>query len=74
MVSEEQCTTRKTKGNSTIGSLIWKFGERITAQLVSTVVAIILARILTPNDYGIVAIVNIIITICNAFVSGLETL
>ncbi len=70
MAVEEQSTTKEIQGNSTIGSLVWKFGERMTAQLVSTVVAIILARILTPNDYGIVAIVNIIITICNAFVSG----
>lgn len=49
--------------------LIWKFGERITAQLISLVVSVVLARLLTPNDYGAVAIVMIFITIANVFVS-----
>ena len=57
-------------GNSTIASIFWKFGERITAQLVSTIVAIVLARILTPDDYGVVALVTIVISVCNAFVTG----
>ncbi len=56
--------------NGTIGSIFWKFGERITAQLVTTIVTIILARILTPEDYGIVGLVTIIIAVCNAFVTG----
>lgn len=50
--------------------LLWKFGERITAQLVSFVVTIILARLLTPADYGAVAILLIFITIANVFVSS----
>lgn len=56
--------------SKTLSSIIWKFAERISAQLVTTVVGIILARILMPEDYGIVAIVNIVITICNVFVSS----
>lgn len=50
--------------------LIWKFGERITAQGISLVVSIILARILGPNDYGIIALVMVFISIANVFVSG----
>lgn len=50
--------------------LFWKFGERITAQLISLVVSIILARILSPNDYGAVALVMVFITIANVFVSS----
>lgn len=54
--------------------MLWRFGERITAQLVSFVVSVLLARILMPEDYGIVAIVNIFIAIANIFVvSGLGT-
>ena len=49
--------------------LIWKFGERITAQLVSLIVSIILARLLSPDDYGAVALVMVFITIANVFVS-----
>lgn len=56
--------------NQTISGLIWKFAERIGAQLISTVVSIILARILLPEDYGIVSIVTIFITICDVFISN----
>lgn len=54
----------------TFSGVIWKFAERFSAQLVSMVVSIILARILAPDDYGIIALVGIFITICNVFVSG----
>lgn len=50
--------------------LIWSYGERITAQLVSLIVSIILARILEPDHYGVVSIVMIFITFFNAFVTG----
>ena len=50
--------------------LIWKFGERITAQSISLLVSIILARLLSPDEYGSVAIVMIFITIANVFVSS----
>ncbi len=54
----------------TLSSMIWKFAERIGAQLVTTVVSIILARILMPEDYGLIAIVNVLIALCNVFVSS----
>ena len=50
--------------------LFWKFGERITAQIVSLIVSIVLARLLGPDIYGAVAIVMIFITIANVFVSN----
>lgn len=56
--------------NKTLSGVMWKFGERISAQLVSTLVSIILARILMPEDYGVVALVTIFITICNVFVTS----
>ncbi len=39
----------------------WKIAERVLVQGISFFVTIILARILTPNDYGMVAIVNIFV-------------
>lgn len=52
----------------------WKFSEQISSQLVSFIISIILARLLSPSDYGIVAIVNVFIIIANVFVtSGLGT-
>ena len=41
-----------TSKNSISGGLIWTFGERIAAQLVSTIITIVLARILLPEYYG----------------------
>ncbi|QUC68208.1 lipopolysaccharide biosynthesis protein [Aristaeella hokkaidonensis] len=58
------------KRNGTFSGIIWKFAERISAQLVSTIVSIILARILLPADYGVVSVVTILITIFNSFVTG----
>ena len=50
--------------------MIWKFAERIGAQLVSTVVAIVLARLLLPEDYSVISIVTIFFTFANVFISS----
>lgn len=52
------------------GGLFWSYGERIMAQLVSLVVSIVLARLLDPENYGVISIVMIFITLCDAIVSG----
>lgn len=57
------------KNSSVISNLIWKFAERISAQCVTLVVSIILARLLEPSDYGTVTMVTIFITFANVFVS-----
>lgn len=58
-----------TNSKGLINNLVWKFAERISAQVVTLVVSIVLARILDPYDYGLIAIVTIFITIANVFVS-----
>lgn len=61
-------------GKTIASGMFWRFGEKITAQFVSFLVSIVLARILLPADYGIVAIVNVFLTIAEVFVtSGLGT-
>ena len=60
----------KKNGNLVISGLFWTFGERITAQLVTTIVTIVLARILDPQHYGMISIVTVFITFCNVFVSA----
>lgn len=53
-------------------NVIWRFAERTGAQLVGFIVSIVLARILSPSDYGIVALVSVFTTIMQVFVdSGL---
>ncbi len=57
---------------SIIKGFIWKLSERCGVQIVSFVVTIILARMLTPHDYGVVAIITVFINILNVFIdSGL---
>ena len=51
-------------------NFLWKFAERITAQLVSFVVSLVLARLLYPDDYGVVALVLVFIEIANVLVSA----
>lgn len=54
---------------SVMSGLFWKFAERMSAQLVSAIVTIILARLLLPEDYGTISLVTIFITLANVFVS-----
>ena len=59
---------------SVISSLLWKFLERIGTQGVQFVVAIVLARLLAPADFGLIALVTVFVMIANVFVqSGLNT-
>lgn len=53
-----------------ISGAIWKFMERMSAQMVSMVVAIVLARLLEPDDYSVVSIVSVFFTFANVFISG----
>lgn len=51
-----------------LSGLIWKFMERMSSQIVTFVVSIVLARLLDVASYGAIAIVNIFITLSNVFV------
>lgn len=51
-----------------LSGLIWKFGERITAQVVTFAVSVVLARILPTEAYGLITLVTIFITFANCFV------
>lgn len=53
-----------------VTSLVWKFLERGSAQLVSFVVSLVLARLLGPEDYGIVSLVLVFTAIALVFVQG----
>ncbi len=55
-----------------VANLIWRFAERCGAQGVAFIVSIVLARLLEPEDYGIISLVTIFISIIQIFVdSGL---
>lgn len=66
----EKDNTRK----EVVSGLFWKFAESFCAELVSFVVSVILARILLPEDYGEISLVNVFIVLANVFVvNGLGT-
>ena len=48
-------STKKTQ--NTIINFLWRFAERCAAQFVTLIVSIVLARILTPSDFGMVVYV-----------------
>ncbi len=56
--------------SKTISSTIWKFLERFLAQAISLIVSIMIARILSPEDYSVVSIVTIFFTFANVLISG----
>lgn len=61
-------------GSKITNGLAWSYAERILAQAVSFIVSIVLARLIAPEQYGVVSLVLIYINICNVFVtSGLGT-
>ena len=53
-----------------ISGLFWKFSERMGVQLVNFAISIVLARLLAPGDYGLIALVSIFITISNIFITN----
>ena len=60
----------RNEKNQVIQGAFWKFVERIAAQAVSLVVSIILARLLSPSEYGTISLVMVFITIANVFVNS----
>lgn len=51
-------------------NIIWRFAERVGAQLIGFVLSVILARILEPSAYGEVALITAFLSILQVFVDG----
>lgn len=57
----------KTK---TLSGMIWSFLQRFGTMTISFVSNIVLARLLTPDDYGTIGMLMIFIAVANTFVDG----
>lgn len=57
-----------TSKSSVLSNVIWRFGERILAQLTTFVVSVVLARKLSASDFGNVALLMVFIDIANTLV------
>jgi O-antigen/teichoic acid export membrane protein len=53
-----------------IHSLVWKYLEQCSAQAVQFIISIVLARLLAPDDFGVIALVTVFISIANIFIAG----
>ena len=53
-----------------VSATFWKMGERVLSQGVSFIVSLILARILSPDNYGVVAVILIFINIADVLISS----
>lgn len=62
--------TRDEVASAAWHGMIWRFLERCSSQVVSFVVSIILARLLLPEEYGIIAMTMIFIALSEVFVTS----
>ena len=53
-----------------VSSMLWKLVEQFSSQLVSFIISIVLARILLPSDYGLIAILLVFISFANVIIDG----
>lgn len=56
--------------DKTISGLIWNLFERFSYQLVMFVVGVVLARLLSPADYGLVAMASIFVGVSQVLVDS----
>ena len=59
---------KQTITQKTVFGTAWVFAEKMLAQAASFVVSIFLSRLLFPEDYGIVALASIFLTISSVFI------
>ena len=52
--------------DSVLNGVAWVLTERLVSQGIMFVLQIILARILMPEQYGMIAMINVFIAIANA--------
>ena len=56
--------------DKTVNSVAWSGIDNVIQYAVQFVVSIVLARLLSPDDYGLIGIILIFTTICTALING----
>ena len=59
-----------TERKTVVSNILWRLAERGGTQAVSFLVSLVLARLLTPEDYGVVSLVTVFTAILTLFVDG----
>lgn len=61
---------QETLRNKTIKGFVWNAIENFANQIVTFIIGIILARLLSPSDYGLLAMITIFLAISTAFIDS----
>lgn len=61
---------KNVSGSQVVKNSFWKFCESIGVQLIQLFVTLILARLLGPNDYGLMAIVFVAVNFVSLFINA----
>ena len=56
--------------HKTIKGVAWSGIDNVTQMGVTFVVSIVLARLLTPDDYGLIGLITVVTAVCTALVNG----
>ena len=53
-----------------VHGVVWNFLEKLLIRGASFVIGIILARLLSPSDYGLIGMLAVFVAISNVFIEG----
>lgn len=56
--------------NKTVKGVSWSFVEQVLTRGANFIIGIILARLLTPTDYGLVGMIGVFIAVSQTFIDG----
>lgn len=56
--------------SKTVNTVVWSGVERLSVQGIQFVLTLIIARLVQPSDYGLIAIVGIFLAIAQTFVDS----
>lgn len=59
-----------TSKKKIVSNMIWRLAESCGAQGVSFIVSLILARLLLPEDYGVVSLITMFTSFFNLFIDS----
>lgn len=69
-MNEKADNNHEINRKTVTSNMMWRFMERFGAYIVSFVISVVLARILEPSTYGVVALMTVVITFLDVFVTG----
>ena len=70
MSDQELNTSQASLKGKALWGFIWSFSERFSVQGIYCIISILIARIITPADYGLIAMLNIFLAIAQSLVDS----